>query len=235
MNGSKKWIIKEQDGALVSELSSSLGIKEITARLLINRGYTCEESARAFLEKSDSFLYDPFLMKDMKVAAERVIKALDNGEKMPKDIKITFADKETCEFNRFSYIAETQVIDANATVCPLDKTMTAQNGVLTDSLGGNYGVYVYTTLPPIKQISLEKPFIHLRAGESAQIIAELIDCAETDEAEYSITEFTNEAGSITENGVFTASDKAQSGDKTAVRISLKNNPEIFAVAIIFID
>ena len=38
MNGSKKWIIKEQDGALVSELSSSLGIKEITARLLINRG-----------------------------------------------------------------------------------------------------------------------------------------------------------------------------------------------------
>ena len=82
MNGSKKWIIKEQDEALVEALSSTLGVKEITARLLINRGYTEEESARAFLEKSDSFLYDPFLMKDMGAAAERVIEALDNGEKI---------------------------------------------------------------------------------------------------------------------------------------------------------
>jgi single-stranded-DNA-specific exonuclease len=82
MNGSKKWIIKEQDEALVEALSSSLGVKEITARLLINRGYTEEESARAFLEKSDSFLYDPFLMKDMKPAAERVIAALENGEQI---------------------------------------------------------------------------------------------------------------------------------------------------------
>ena len=80
MNGSKKWIIKEQDEALVSSLSSALGVKEITARLLINRGYTDEKSARAFLEKSDSFLYDPFLMKDMEKAVARVQSALEKGE-----------------------------------------------------------------------------------------------------------------------------------------------------------
>ena len=82
MNGSKKWIIKEQDEALVSSLSSALGVKEITARLLINRGYTDEKSARAFLEKSDSFLYDPFLMKDMEKAVARVKSALEKGEKI---------------------------------------------------------------------------------------------------------------------------------------------------------
>ena len=82
MNGNKKWIIKEQDEGLVKELSSALGVKEITARLLINRGYTDEENARAFLEKSDYFLYDPFLMKDMDKAAKRVLAALENGEKI---------------------------------------------------------------------------------------------------------------------------------------------------------
>lgn len=82
MNGSKKWVIKQQDTALVKELASALGIKELTARLLINRGYTEEESARAFLEKADSFLYDPFLMKDMEKAVERVLTALEHGEKI---------------------------------------------------------------------------------------------------------------------------------------------------------
>ncbi|MBQ8404445.1 MAG: DHH family phosphoesterase, partial [Clostridia bacterium] len=82
MNGSKKWLIKEQDEAQVKALSSALDIKEITARLLINRGYTDTESARAFLEKSDSFLYNPFLMKDMEKAVERVMLALERGEKI---------------------------------------------------------------------------------------------------------------------------------------------------------
>ncbi|MBQ9745215.1 MAG: single-stranded-DNA-specific exonuclease RecJ [Clostridia bacterium] len=82
MNGSKKWVIKEQDESLVKALASSLGVHEITARLLINRGYAEEAKARAFLEKSDSFLYNPFLMKDMEKAAARVLLALERGEKI---------------------------------------------------------------------------------------------------------------------------------------------------------
>ncbi len=82
MNGSKHWVIKEQEASLVKGLAAALDIKEITARLLINRGYTEEESARAFLEKSDSFLYNPFLMKDMEKAVARVMLALERGEKI---------------------------------------------------------------------------------------------------------------------------------------------------------
>ncbi|MBQ7290788.1 MAG: single-stranded-DNA-specific exonuclease RecJ [Clostridia bacterium] len=82
MNGSKKWVIKEQDETLVKALSEALDVKEITARLLINRGYTDEKRARAFLEKSDSFLHDPFLMKDMEKAVARVLLALERGEKI---------------------------------------------------------------------------------------------------------------------------------------------------------
>ncbi len=82
MNGSKKWVIKTQDEALVKELSSQLNITEITARLLINRGYCDVDGAAAFLSKADSFLYDPFLMKDMDKAVERISKAIDKHEKI---------------------------------------------------------------------------------------------------------------------------------------------------------
>lgn len=82
MNGSKKWIIKEQDEDLVRSLASSLGVHEITARLLINRGYGEVPQALAFLEKSDSFLYNPFLMKDMEKGVARVLLALERGEKI---------------------------------------------------------------------------------------------------------------------------------------------------------
>ncbi|MBO5023652.1 MAG: single-stranded-DNA-specific exonuclease RecJ [Clostridia bacterium] len=82
MNGSKKWVIKTQDESLVKELSSKLNITEITARLLINRGYCDVDSAAAFLSKADSFLYDPFLMKDMDKAVERISKAINKHEKI---------------------------------------------------------------------------------------------------------------------------------------------------------
>ena len=49
MNGSKKWIIKTQNEDLVKELSKKLNITEITARLLINRGYCDVDDAVAFL------------------------------------------------------------------------------------------------------------------------------------------------------------------------------------------
>ena len=60
MYGSKKWNIKTQDDSLVKKLSEALGTEDITSRLLINRGYSDVERASAFINKSDSFLYDPF-------------------------------------------------------------------------------------------------------------------------------------------------------------------------------
>ena len=82
MNGSKRWVVKTQDETLVKQLSSALNITEITAKLLINRGYTDTESAAAFIAKSDSFLYDPFLMKDMEKAVARIKQAIDKHEKI---------------------------------------------------------------------------------------------------------------------------------------------------------
>ena len=82
MYGSKKWNIKTQDDSLVKKLSEALGTEDITSRLLINRGYSDVERASAFINKSDSFLYDPFLMKNMDKAVRRIKKAIDKKEKI---------------------------------------------------------------------------------------------------------------------------------------------------------
>ena len=84
MYGSKKWNIKTQDDSLVKKLSEALGTEDITSRLLINRGYSDVERASAFINKSDSFLYDPFLMKNMDKAVRRIKKAIDKKENIEK-------------------------------------------------------------------------------------------------------------------------------------------------------
>jgi len=78
-----RWIIAESvDKQLVKSLSESLGIDEILAILLVQRGITNFEEAKNFFRPSLSQLHDPFLMKDMDKAVDRLQKAMNNGEKI---------------------------------------------------------------------------------------------------------------------------------------------------------
>ena len=78
-----KWIIKEQaDPAKVDKLSAEVGIDRVLADLLVKRGVETFEQARSFFRPSLSDLHDPFLMKDMAVAVERLHKAISGGEKI---------------------------------------------------------------------------------------------------------------------------------------------------------
>ncbi len=78
-----KWIIKEQaDPAKVDKLSAEVGIDRVLADLLVKRGVETFEQARSFFRPSLSDLHDPFMMKDMDVAVERLHKAISGGEKI---------------------------------------------------------------------------------------------------------------------------------------------------------
>lgn len=74
------WKIKNHNKALAQDLSKRLKIHEITACLLINRGITEVDQAQSFLNPQLKDLYDPFLLKDMKKAVERLKKAIKNQE-----------------------------------------------------------------------------------------------------------------------------------------------------------
>ena len=69
-------------GETVARLSSELGIDPVLARLLVQRGIGTFQEARAFFRPSLDNLHDPFLMKDMDKAVERVEMAVRSGEKI---------------------------------------------------------------------------------------------------------------------------------------------------------
>lgn len=54
----------------------------LVAALLIARGHDTEEKAVRFLNPSTEHLHEPFLLKGMREASERVLKAIENGEKI---------------------------------------------------------------------------------------------------------------------------------------------------------
>jgi single-stranded-DNA-specific exonuclease len=79
----KNWIIKEQADIIeVKSLSKELNVKDYLANLLIQRGIKTREQAEAFFNPELSQLHDPFLMKDMDVAVERIESAIRRGEKI---------------------------------------------------------------------------------------------------------------------------------------------------------
>ena len=78
-----KWIVKEPaDRAKVDRLATEVGIDKVLAGLLVQRGVETFEQARSFFRPSLDNLHDPFLMKDMDVAVERLRGAVASGEKI---------------------------------------------------------------------------------------------------------------------------------------------------------
>ena len=78
-----KWIVMEQaDAEKVSRLATEVGIDRVLAELLVKRGVETFEQTRSFFRPQLSDLHDPFLMKDMDVAVERLRKAIVTKEKI---------------------------------------------------------------------------------------------------------------------------------------------------------
>ena len=78
-----KWILNQSvDKQQVADIVKVLNIDENLATLLVQRGITNYEEAKTFFRPSLSQLHDPFLMKDMDRAVERVIRAINDGEKV---------------------------------------------------------------------------------------------------------------------------------------------------------
>ena len=79
----KRWVVKEKgDAAVVKHLATALGVSDALASLMVQRGISTPGEATAFFEPDLSFLHDPFLMKDMSIAVERISAAIKKNEKI---------------------------------------------------------------------------------------------------------------------------------------------------------
>ncbi|RCW39452.1 single-stranded-DNA-specific exonuclease RecJ [Marinilabilia salmonicolor] len=79
----KRWSIKENpESEIEAELSAFDDIGPVLGRLLALRGVRNSEEARTFFNPSLSDLHNPFLMKDMQEAVDRIQKAISAKEKI---------------------------------------------------------------------------------------------------------------------------------------------------------
>lgn len=76
-----RWTIKpEPDSIQLKHLMDVLNVDKVTATLLLHRGITNFEQARAFFRPDLDNLHNPFLMKDMDLAVDRIEAAIRNQE-----------------------------------------------------------------------------------------------------------------------------------------------------------
>ena len=80
-----KWIVNDlslEAGKVVEEIAEQLSLSIPAAKLLYNRGCHSPDDATRFIRKEEEQLFDPFLMKDMDIAARRIADAITTGERM---------------------------------------------------------------------------------------------------------------------------------------------------------
>ncbi|MGC9470024.1 MAG: single-stranded-DNA-specific exonuclease RecJ [Bacteroidales bacterium] len=79
----KRWQLRERGNEnVVEQLSAELSIDPVLTNLLVQRGVDTFEKARTFFRPQLSDLYDPFLMKDMNIAIDRIGSAMARNEKI---------------------------------------------------------------------------------------------------------------------------------------------------------
>jgi single-stranded-DNA-specific exonuclease len=76
-----RWTLKSKPSEdTVKNLAKALNVEDFVATLLVQRGIETFEEAKAFFRPSLDHLHDPYLMKDMEKAVERIEKAIANQE-----------------------------------------------------------------------------------------------------------------------------------------------------------
>ncbi len=78
----KKWEYYIQDEDKVNEICKKFNIDRLLATILVNRGIYKEEEIRKFLEPTRNDFHNPFLMPDMEIAVDTVLKAIQDKEKI---------------------------------------------------------------------------------------------------------------------------------------------------------
>lgn len=78
----KKWIVNKAEENVVRTLMNELKVPTLVAKILASRGVIGKEDGEKYLSCDSSVLYDPFLLKDMDKAVDRIQKAIDNKEKV---------------------------------------------------------------------------------------------------------------------------------------------------------
>ena len=77
----KKWQIYESNNEKIEEISQKYNLNKLLATILVNRKIE-ENQIEIYLNPNRKNFHDPFLMPDMEIAVNRILKAMGNKEKI---------------------------------------------------------------------------------------------------------------------------------------------------------
>lgn len=78
-----RWTLKPKPSEdKIKHLAQALNVEDFVATLLVQRGIETFEEAKAFFRPSLDHLHNPYLMKDMDKAVERIEKAIENQQRI---------------------------------------------------------------------------------------------------------------------------------------------------------
>ncbi|MDT5158290.1 MAG: single-stranded-DNA-specific exonuclease [Acidobacteriota bacterium] len=78
----RRWVPRREPGGNCRVLAASVGVSETVAGVLSARGVGSEPEARAILHPSLEQLHDPYLMLGMRESVARVLRAVEEGERI---------------------------------------------------------------------------------------------------------------------------------------------------------
>ena len=70
-----KWVYPDISGDDVLEFSKQFGLSYLYTSILLNRNIRSKDALDLYFDKQRHSLYDPFLMIDMKLAADTLIES----------------------------------------------------------------------------------------------------------------------------------------------------------------
>ena len=74
--GTKTWVTAPLHKEIAKTIAQTYGLSQFLSMMLVIRGFHSKEQIESFLNTPDS-CFDPFLLKDMDLAVERIHQALD--------------------------------------------------------------------------------------------------------------------------------------------------------------
>lgn len=78
----KKWKINDTQTNIAEKIANEFNISRLVANIIANKGLKDTKEIETFLNPTRKDFYDPFLMPDMEDAVERIVKAINDKEKI---------------------------------------------------------------------------------------------------------------------------------------------------------
>lgn len=78
----KKWEFYNSDEKLVDEICEKYNLNKVIGKIIVNRNVVNDEDVRIFITPTRDDFHNPFLFKGMDIAVDRIIKAINNKEKI---------------------------------------------------------------------------------------------------------------------------------------------------------